>query len=62
MEKGRWVEAAISWAFGPRVVQWGSPGKKSQEEPGRERGRGVRGKSPSPNFPWGGLRLLSQWK
>ena len=62
MEKGRWAETAISWDFGPGGVQWGSFRKTSQEEPGRERGRGVRGKSTSPNSPQGGLQLFSRRK
>jgi hypothetical protein len=36
---------------GPSGVQWGSSGKKPQEEPGREKGRGVRGKDQPPNSP-----------
>ncbi len=42
IEKGRWEYTAISWDFVPRGAQWGSSGEKSQEEPGRERERGVR--------------------
>lgn len=61
MEKGRWEYTGISWGFGPRGVQWGRFEQKSQEEPGRGEGRGVREESPSPKILRRGLRLFT-WR
>ena len=36
-----------------RGPNWGGPGKSPRRKQGREQGRGVQGKSPSPNFPQG---------
>jgi len=55
MEKGRWEYTAISGDFVPGEAKWGSFKKKSQEGAGRERERGVRAKSPSPNIPGEGF-------